>query len=270
MAEANHLHSPSGSTPVPDPTLLTTAALTREIAALKELMATRLDAMDKAQALFEVNLTRVPTDTDKQIQHLKELHDGRFTQLSQDTNLVREITATRLQVVETRFDGMDKAIELVHDGTDKLPPWVDEKIAALKGLQDEKFASINNRFQERDVRSEQQKKDNEVSVGAALQAAKEAVAEQNKSSSLAIAKSETATQKQIDQLGLLIQSVNEASNDKIADIKERLTRIEGKSEGAGVEKVTHGNAGNQVILIVSVLIALAALLFGIYEAAAKH
>src|ERR1700722_15004743 len=34
--------------------------------------------MDKAATLFNDNLTRVPTDTDKQIQHLKELHDEKF------------------------------------------------------------------------------------------------------------------------------------------------------------------------------------------------
>src|SRR5688572_17684373 len=65
-----------------DPTLLTTQQLQREIATLKELMdarfETRLNAMDKAMNLFHDNITRVPTDTDKQISHLKELHERIF------------------------------------------------------------------------------------------------------------------------------------------------------------------------------------------------
>lgn len=65
-------------TPIPDPTALTTDQLRRELAALRDTVDTRLDAMDKAAQLFHENLTRVPTDTDKQISHLKELHDEKF------------------------------------------------------------------------------------------------------------------------------------------------------------------------------------------------
>src|SRR4026207_2120579 len=72
-AKTEPMYEGTGSTPVPDPTLLTTAALTREIAALKELVVTRLDAMDKAMDIFSDNLTRAPTEVDKQISHLKEL-----------------------------------------------------------------------------------------------------------------------------------------------------------------------------------------------------
>jgi hypothetical protein len=263
-----------GNTPVPDPTVLTTAALTREIAALKELVVVRLDGMDKAQSLFEVNLTRVPTDTDKQIQHLKELHDSRFEQIAKqsETRFVQLLSEAELarHSVEVRIDGMDKAIALLQRNSDQIVQQSVEdtlqKINALKGVHEEKFASIQKQFQERDVRTEQSSKDSKVAVDAALQAAKEAVGEQNKSSALAIAKSEAATTKQIDQMGQFIQSGNKATDDKIDDIKERLTRIEGKSEGSVVADATHTTSSTQVVLIVSVLIASAGLLFGIYEA----
>jgi hypothetical protein len=78
MPQSQKMYEGKGSTPVPDPTLLTTAALTREIAALKELVGTRLDAMDKAMTLFNENITRVPTDVDKQVGHLKSLTWERF------------------------------------------------------------------------------------------------------------------------------------------------------------------------------------------------
>lgn len=164
------------------------------------------------------------------------------------------------EVLETRLDGMDKAIELLQATSDKFPARIDEKIEALRGVQEEKFRSIQVQFAERDVRTDQTSRDSKVAVDAALQAAKEAVAEQNRSSALAIAKSEASTMKQIDQQGLLIQTTAKASDEKIDDIKERLTRIEGKGEGASNAKTAGQATGNYIMgivgLIAGILIAL--------------
>lgn len=62
-----------GMRPIPDPTLLTTRQLNREIGALKEVVFTRLDGMDKALEVFTSNLNRVPSDVDKQVSGLKQL-----------------------------------------------------------------------------------------------------------------------------------------------------------------------------------------------------
>jgi len=59
--------------PVPDPSLLTTQQLFREINALRELLSSRLNGMDKALDLVHENYVRIPSDTDKQISSLKEL-----------------------------------------------------------------------------------------------------------------------------------------------------------------------------------------------------
>lgn len=177
--------------PVPDPTRLTTEQLNREIASLRE-------ASEKGLAAL------------------------------------REIIATRL-------DGNDRAIRLLQEAADRFPNWVDEKVRALKEVHEqrftaitdtttEKFLSIEKQFAERDVRTEQAAGAVKIAVDAALQAQKEAAGEQNRSTALAASKSETATTKQIDQLGQLIQTMTKASDDKFADVKERLTRIEGKGE----------------------------------------
>jgi len=177
--------------PVPDPTRLTTEQLNREIAALREASERGLDA-------------------------------------------VREIIATRL-------DGNDRAIRLLQEAADRFPNWVDEKITALREIHDqrfkaitdttaEKFISIEKQFSERDVRTEQAAGAVKIAVDAALQAQKEAAGEQNRSNTLAQTKSETATTKQIDQLSVLIQQTTKAFDDKIGDVKDRLTRIEGKGE----------------------------------------
>jgi hypothetical protein len=52
--------------------------LRREIECAAEITQVRLDGMDKAIVLFTENLTRVPTETDKQVSHLKELHNEKF------------------------------------------------------------------------------------------------------------------------------------------------------------------------------------------------
>lgn len=70
-----------GSVPVPDPTLLTTEQLTQRIAALKELVETRLNAMDRASQLLHENVTRIPTETDRQVMHLRETSDEKFSSI---------------------------------------------------------------------------------------------------------------------------------------------------------------------------------------------
>lgn len=210
--------------PIPDPSLLTTKQLQREVFGLRELLETRL----------------VGTDT--------------------TSRLVREI-------IETRLDGMDKAIRLLQDTADKFPARIDEKITALKEVHQqkfeamfdtniEKFSSIQTQFRERDVRAEQSSKDSKVAVDAALQAAKEAVGEQNKSSALAIAKSETATVKQIDQLATLIQSMTKGFDDKIGDVKDRLTRIEGKGEGTDKSRQTQQSSSSFIVAIIGMVVGL--------------
>ena len=208
--------------PVPDPSLATTRQLHREILALRELLEVKLDSS------------------------------------TEDAELIRKI-------IETRLDGMDLAIRLLQDTADRFPARIDEKIASLREVQDqktealgakhsEKFSSIQTQFRERDVRTDQVSKDSKVAVDAALQAAKEAVGEQNKSSALAIAKSEAATAKQIDQLGVLFQQTTKAFDDKIGDLKDRLTRIEGGRTGASaLWGYLAGAAGLLVSIIVLAL-----------------
>lgn len=158
--------------------------------------------------------------------------------LRRDVSALREVLEAEVDgqynVLLARLDGMDKAIQLLQVMTDRQPILVDGKISNLQKLHEERFNSIATQFSERDTRTEQTQRDSKVAVDAALQAAKEAVGEQNKSSSLAIAKSEAATSKQIDQQGQLISTTTQGINDKIDDLKQRLTSLEGKGLGVGM------------------------------------
>ena len=65
--------------PVLDPTARTTEQIHRELMALRELMEARLNGIDRATIIFQDNLTRVPTDVDKQVGQLRSLHNEKFT-----------------------------------------------------------------------------------------------------------------------------------------------------------------------------------------------
>jgi hypothetical protein len=169
--------------PVPNP-MLTTEQLFREIAALEKIITTRLDAMDRAIVLFNDNLTRVPTETDKQVGHLKEL-------------------------VQEQLTGIQRQFEERKDG-----------------------------------------------LAVALSAAKEAVEKQNQSSALAIAKSEAATDKRIDGLVTYIESTSKARSEQINDLKDRLTRIESRTEGALSARTSQQDSGKYIIAIIGAMVGL--------------
>lgn len=183
-----------------DPTPLTTQQLFQAIGALEKLITTRLDGMDKAMELFNANITRVPTDTDKQISHLKALHEEMF-----------QTTAVRLEGIE-------------------------QQICANGVLNREKFEGIQKQFDERDTRQRDSSVQTEKAVGTAMQAAEKAVEKQNEAFSLSIDKSERSMTKQIDQLQTMNQSTREELNGKIEDVKERLVRIEGEGRGGVIAK----------------------------------
>jgi len=185
--------------PVPDPTTLTTEAVDRataqwhrELAAQREILETRLDAMDRATLLRLEMINGAPAKTQEEVRHLREL-------------------------LEQRADLSDRAVRLAAD-------------------------------------------ESRVSLTAALDAAKEAVKEQNTANSLAIGKSEIATQKQIDALALLMTSTNGALSDKIDEVKSRLDRGEGVTSGASAAVTDQrGNVGQNLAVlgaIVGVLVLL--------------
>jgi hypothetical protein len=175
------------------------------VRASNEKMTVRLDAMDKAMELFRESITRVPTDTDKQIVQLK--------------SLVYETFRTH----------------------------------------DEKFRAIEIRFGERDLRFEQAARADKEAVAAAFAAAREAVAEQNRSAALAVAKSETAVAKQMDQLSVLLAKSTEALESKISDIKDRITGIENRAVGQVDTREDQRSGQVQWVGIIGGVVGLAAL-----------
>jgi hypothetical protein len=223
---------------------------------------------------------------------------GRFTteQLDRNLNNLRDLLNSRvdailqvssaearglLKIIETRIDAMDKATALLVEDIAVVPSEMDRQIEHLREFlvariestqvaRDERFHSIDLQFKERDTRTDQSSRDSKIAVDAALQAAKEAVGEQNRSSALAIAKSETAVTKQIDQLQTLIQSNNEGTNDKINDIKARLDRGEGLVRSGDQNRSEKRLDNGLVAAIAGVCVAMLSVVVALALYAIKH
>ena len=84
-----------------DPSRLTTEALAREVANLKEMMTreieslkdtviTRFAGMDEATHLLHERQEKVPSETDKAIQHLREWIEEKFISITTQFKLIEE------------------------------------------------------------------------------------------------------------------------------------------------------------------------------------
>lgn len=191
-------------------------------------------------------------------------------QLRREIQALRELLEARLvaqgdliKALSLRTDGRQETVDVtvghLRDLLISNLKNVEVKIDQLGAVSLERFLRIDTQFVERDKRTDQLSTADKTAVAAALQAAKEAVGAQNTSNSIAIAKSESATQESIKQLGTLLSSASQATNDKIGDLRARLDRGEGGSAGA---KVSADSSRDNIGLIfgaIALLIALVTL-----------
>ena len=144
------------------------------------------------------------------------------------TEQLRREVATLREILETRLDGMDRAIAL--------------------------------QFTERDVRAEQAAETAPQALGSALSAQKELVAQQNDANSAATAKAEASFTKQIDQIGTIIETMEKATDARITELKQRIDRGEGSTTGAAGSRSERAQVTSQILMMLSVLAAVIGLL----------
>lgn len=161
------------------------------------------------------------------------------------------------EMMEARIDGMDRAIRLVESERNIFPSRIDEKIAALGMVHDERFRSVAAQFSERDARNTATIRDSKLALDAALQAVREATTLQNTSFAMAVAKSEAAMMKQIDQILSLVQTTKSTLDEKIDDLKERMTRNEGTGAGQREAKTEGRDTSNYWIGVLGALLGIA-------------
>jgi hypothetical protein len=200
----SYAREPSDSNlPIPDPTRLTTQLVDRALNNFREVVETRLAAMDTATELLAKELEKINDDTGGQHRHMRDDFD-------RQVNSLRELLVG--------------------------------KIMNVSEVSEERFKAVATQFTERDTRISQAEVERQKSLDAALAAAKEAVAAQQTANaasaaalqaanSEAIGKSELAIKEKVDALVTLMTTSNKAMDDKIADLKERLDQSEGRRGG---------------------------------------
>ena len=154
------------------------------------------------------------------------------------------------ELMETRIESVEKSIAVAHEDSVRVPTEMQKTVGGLEAKQNIKFESIQTQFKERDVRTEQNIKDVKTAVETAFAA-------QERSG----AKSESALMKQID---LLIASMNgnyKALDDKHNDNKDRITRLEGKSEAVvnvtEARRDTTDKSWGYILIAIGLLMTLA-------------
>jgi len=116
-----------GSVPVPDPTVLTTQALLREIESLRthsthdnnmlrELIETRLDGNDQAVALLRTTTDKIPYSIDAAIRRLQDLHQEKFDSIQ--TQFRERDTRTEQASKDSKV-AIDAALSAQKESVDK-------------------------------------------------------------------------------------------------------------------------------------------------------
>lgn len=126
--------APDVVVPQPDPTSLTTAQLVREIAALREILdskiegkseivGARFDGMDRAIKLLQVIFDRVPSDIDKAVATLERLHEEKFrsiaTQFSERDVRAEQTSRDSKVAVDAALQAAKEAVGKQNEASDR-------------------------------------------------------------------------------------------------------------------------------------------------------
>jgi hypothetical protein len=166
--------------------------------------------------------------------------------------------------LHTKFEANDKAVDLLHEDQVRVPTLLDRsvdqvkevmglRVDALHALTNERFMRIDAAFTALATLTDKLSLANATALTAALSAAEKAVGEQNRSSSLAISKSEQGTNEAIKQLGANFSTEIKSIASVVANLQSRLDRGEGTA--VGVNQPAHNAQIDALTNAVSALVA---------------
>ena len=132
--------------PDPDPTVLTTAALLREIANLESRIMGHIEGIEKSIEVAHQDLVRVPTAVDKAVDGLRQLTWGRFdtvdvrftgiaTQFKERDTRIEQTSIDTKTRVEAALAAQEKAAGKQADAFTKQIDALDDKISDIRDRQ---------------------------------------------------------------------------------------------------------------------------------------
>lgn len=119
---------------------------------------------------------------------------------------------------------LHREVTVLHDLLDAL-------FAGAEQIEKQRFSAVQQQFELVEKQRVEQKMDTKAAVDAALTAQKEAVKEQTTASDRAIAKSELAMTKQLEQLQATFATAINGVTLLLNDAKERVVKIESSKAG---------------------------------------
>jgi len=140
-----------------------------------------------------------------------------------------------------------EAIRLLQARIDRQPQpeMVMAAVQALSAVSDERFIGIALRFTE-----------NKTAVDAALSAAKESNEKQNISNTLAISKSEAAMTERVKQMESTAAANTKAQEDRMNDLKERITIMESLTRGQLMNKTDNRSETMVMVSVMGLIVAV--------------
>lgn len=121
---------PRGTTPVPDPTILTTQQLVAAIAAVREIIETRLDAMDTATNINKTATDKIPSLICDKVAALEKLHNEKFDGVEKQ---FKERDERQTVTSELNQKALDAALQAAKEAAGKTELSFTKQIADLTG-----------------------------------------------------------------------------------------------------------------------------------------
>jgi len=270
-----------------------TGVFRRELQSLRETLETRLDAADQDRARLWEGLRNLPGLYETSRGHLREeliqrdAHDREvITQRLNDLDAAAKVAAAHIEKIpvdltadshkalraereyiesqigalrdtlEQRLGAMDIATRVLAGSVEKFPTDVDRAVASGREILAGEIQRVGDVTQEKFAAVDALFASNALALAAALAAQEKAVAAQNDSNTLAISKSESSTKETIAANLATARTGLESLTSTVADIKDRVVRIESAGAGAASTRTDQRASIGTVIAAVATLVAV--------------
>jgi hypothetical protein len=198
--------------PNPDPSRITSEQIEKAVANSESKINTKIDGIEKAIEVQHEDLVRVPTLLDRAIGSQRELTDARFANISSDI--------VQMRVLLDVHEVLRQVPHITREAINQLHGLVESELSKLNSIMDERFRAVDEKFSELGTRTDQRAGDTKLAVDAAFAAA-----------NISTGKIEAGFTKSIDEQAKVIAVIAKNSEDKIADLKDRITTLESRGNG---------------------------------------